>query len=191
MIAGRPILSALIAGAMWSLGSCGPTQPHEPLSEKPSSNEVSNPVIDPNLTGPVRTEADLERLMAVARKRGGPLTSQEVATLVDAADHGVGSAYFALYLHHSMDGDQAQADAWFKKGVSRGEPNILAIIGAEEFSAAKSSEDPVEQERLLKSAQGHLQAALKNHKTLTVTSPRRIKKDLADINAFPSKSALR
>ncbi len=169
------------------LGSCGPDG-GTTLSENGSdSGAVGSVQSTRQRASEILTGKDVDRIVERTNKRGGPLTSEEVAQLVTATQRGVLNAYFALYWHHSTDGDPAEAERWFREGLAKGEPNLSAIQGEREKAQAETESDPTKKIQLLTSAKTHFDASLRKGSKLTTASPETIREDLADVERLLSE----
>lgn len=148
----------------------------------PSSQKIALQSPDPQSDWP-RTDNQVKALLAKADERGGGLTAQEVAKLEFAAFQEALLAYFALYLHHSMDGDPSQQDKWFLEGARRGEPNLLVGI-ADRQKAKAVDASPANRVDLLLRAKRNYETALESKATLSASQPSRVRQDVSEIDAW-------
>jgi hypothetical protein len=137
----------------------------------------------------VRSDADVTRLLEKADGRPRGLTEREVAALVEAANRGVLSAYYALHLHYSMDVYQPREEQfWFDRGVQKGEPNLLVFLANREELEAAGEKDPEKKRKLWLSEKHLLEAALQHSSLLVVRRPATVQQQLREVDALIASS---
>ena len=178
-------LAASCATVMWLMGcDSRPPKNQSTVRPTPSKESVSQRFV-PKDDWP-RTDDQVKELLAKADKRGGHLSDEDVAKLEFAAGQDALLAYFALYLHHSMDGDPSQQDRWFLEGAKRGEPNLLVAVANEQRTKAEDASPSSRADLLLRARQNY-RTVLRRQKSLTVTEPFMVREEISEIDTLLNK----
>jgi hypothetical protein len=129
----------------------------------------------------LRTNAEILSLTSEAGRRR--LQGPEKEALVRAAEGGLVSAYYILYLNESIHGDLKLSDKWLDEGSQKGEPNSLVIIAGNQVNEALKLPSGDKKNQLLSLARRNLLTAMRHKELITVASQQTVDEELSKIDS--------